>query len=65
MLLLCQQISDVFLLKTAFSTIDRINSKMCRESIKLASEVFARPWKMKQGNKSPNYTTSWDGLVVV
>ena len=47
------------------STIDRINSKMGRESIKLASEGFTRPWKMKQGNKSPNYTTSWDGLVGV
>ena len=47
------------------STIDRINSKMGRESIKLASEGFARPWKMKQGNKSSNYTTSWDGLVNV
>jgi DNA polymerase V len=47
------------------STIDRINSKMGRESIKLASEGFARPWKMKQGNKSANYTTSWDGLLSV
>ncbi len=47
------------------STIDRINAKMGRESIKLASEGFARPWKMKQGNKSPNYTTRWDGLVIV
>jgi hypothetical protein len=34
------------------STIDRINSKMGRESIKLASEGLARPWKMKQGNKA-------------
>ena len=47
------------------STIDRINAKMGRESIKLASEGFARPWKMKQGNKSPNYTTRWDELVGV
>ena len=47
------------------STIDRINSKMERESIKLASEGFARPWKMKQGNKSPNYTTGWDHLKLV
>ena len=47
------------------STIDQIQAKMGRGSIKLASEGFARPWKMKQGNKSPNYTTSWDGLVGV
>jgi DNA polymerase V len=38
---------------------------MGREKIKLASEGFARPWKMKQGNKSPNYTTSWDQIVGV
>jgi DNA polymerase V len=47
------------------STMDSINSKMGRESIKLASEGFGRPWKMKQENKSPNYTTSWDGLVKI
>jgi len=47
------------------STIDRINSKMGRESIKLASEEFAKSWKMKQGNKSPNYTTRWEELVGV
>lgn len=46
------------------SAIDRINAKMGRESIKLASEGFARPWKMKQGNKSPNYTTRWDQILV-
>lgn len=46
------------------SAIDRINAKMGRESIKLASEGFARSWKMKQGNKSPNYTTRWDQILV-
>lgn len=46
------------------SAIDRINAKMGRESIKLASEGFARPWKMKQGNKSPNYTTRWDQILI-
>jgi DNA polymerase V len=45
------------------SAMDAINSKMGRESIKLASEGFKRPWKMKQENKSPNYTTDWSGLV--
>jgi DNA polymerase V len=45
------------------SAMDDINRKMGRESIKLASEGFKRPWKMKQENKSPNYTTDWSGLV--
>ena len=45
---------------TALMTaMDSINRKMGKESIKLASEGFTRPWKMKQGNKSPSYTTKW------
>jgi DNA polymerase V len=45
------------------SAMDDINRKMGREFIKLASEGFKRPWKMKQENKSSNYTTDWSGLV--
>lgn len=46
-------------------TMDSINKKMGKESIKLASEGFKRPWKMKQENKSPSYTTKWDELIKV
>ena len=46
------------------STMDSINRKMGKESIKLASEGFRRPWKMRQENKSPSYTTSWNDLPV-
>jgi DNA polymerase V len=45
-------------------TMDTINKKIGKESIKLASEGFKRPWKMKQENKSPSYTTNWNGLVL-
>ena len=47
------------------SVIDQINARMGRGTIKLASEGFKQPWKMKQGNKSPNYTTNWEELVCV
>jgi len=47
------------------ATIDEINRKMGKDAIKLASEGFRRPWKMKQENKSPSYTTSWEGVPVV
>jgi len=47
------------------ATIDQINRKMGKDAIKLASEGFRRPWKMKQENKSPSYTTSWEGVPVV
>ncbi len=45
------------------ATLDSINKKMGKESIKLASEGFRKPWKMKQENKSPCYTTCWDDVV--
>lgn len=47
------------------ATLDSINRKMGKESIKLASEGFSRPWKMKQDNKSPCYTTCWDANIQV
>jgi DNA polymerase V len=45
------------------STMDSINRRMGKESIKLASEGFKRPWKMRQENKSPSYTTRWDEIA--
>ncbi len=42
--------------------MDSINRKMGRDVIKLASEGFRRPWKMKQEKKSPAYTTRWGDL---
>lgn len=47
------------------NVMDQINARMGRGTIKLASEGFKQPWKMKQGNKSPNYTTNWDELICV
>ena len=47
------------------SVMDQINSRMGRGTLKIASEGFNQPWKMKQGNKSPSYTTNWDELICV
>lgn len=47
------------------AAMDKINRKMGKESIKLASEGFKRPWKMKQGNKSPSYTTKWEDNISI
>ena len=51
--------------ESLMSAIDRIQAKMGRGSIKLASEGVSYTWKMRSGRKSPNYTTSWGGLVEV
>lgn len=45
--------------------MDLINRRMGKETLKVASEGFTRPWKMKQENKSPSYTTRWDELLQV
>ena len=47
------------------ATLDSINKKMGKESIKLASEGFKRPWKMKQDSKSHSYTSKWDEVLKV
>lgn len=45
--------------------MDRINVRMGNGTLKLASEGFRQPWKMKQANRSPSYTTNWDELICV
>ena len=47
------------------STLDRINLKMGKGALKLASDGIGQDWKMKTGNKSPAYTTRWDELPMV
>ena len=47
------------------SAMDSINRKMGKASIKLASEGFKRPWKMRQESKSPSYTTNWAEVPAV
>ena len=47
------------------STIDQIQAKMGRGTIKLASEGMNYSWKMRSSRKSQNYTTSWNGLLSI
>ena len=62
--------SDLFSTKNfedgkLMGVLDSINKKMGRGTMKLASEGFKKPWRMKQGNKSPSYTTQWKGILVI
>ena len=43
--------------------INQINARMERGTIKLTSEGFKQRWKIKQGNKSPSYTTKCEELI--
>ena len=47
------------------TVMDAVNAKMGKSMLRIASQGFDAPWKMKQGNKSPNYTTNWKDLVQV
>jgi DNA polymerase V len=44
-------------------TLDLINQRYGRQTLKVASEGFNAPWKMKQEFLSPEYTTDWDGII--
>lgn len=43
-------------------TLDRINDKYARGTVKLASEGIQRAWSMRRSYKSPNYTGDWKDL---
>lgn len=45
--------------------LDGINQKMGKDTLKLASEGFRKPWRMRQENKSPSYTTRWEELLQI
>ena len=46
-------------------TMDHINRKYQRSTIRLASEGVNRTWSMRRSFKSPNYTGDWNELPVV
>ncbi|MBK9520650.1 MAG: DUF4113 domain-containing protein [Rhodocyclaceae bacterium] len=45
------------------STMDRINQSFGKSAIRLFGEGADQRWKMRTGNKSPNYTTRISDLV--
>ncbi|MEI7432224.1 MAG: DUF4113 domain-containing protein, partial [Betaproteobacteria bacterium] len=51
--------------KRLMQTLDHINSRWGRGTLRLASEGTKGEWQMKRDHLSPAYTTEWDGLPVV
>lgn len=47
------------------ATMDAINGRYGRGSLKLASEGVAKTWQMRRENLSPRYTTEWAGIAKV
>lgn len=46
-------------------TIDHLNQKMGKGTIKLAAEISSQHWQAKQLRLSKKYTTSWNDLLIV
>jgi len=46
-------------------TIDEINSRWGRYTVKLATIGFKHSWTMRQTMRSPRYTTRWDEIKVI
>ena len=49
------------------TAVDRLNSKLGRDTVHLASAGFAqqREWKMRQALPTPHYTTKWSQILSV
>ncbi len=46
-------------------TMDSINQRLGKDMVFLAGAGIEKKWHMKQGNKTPCYTTEWNELAVV
>jgi len=44
--------------------LDQINALMGKKMLIVAAEGITQPWKMRQSNRSPGYTTNWNDLIV-
>ncbi len=47
------------------ATLDAINGRWGRGTLRSAAEGMEKPWQMKRQRLSPRYTTDWEGLPVV
>jgi len=51
--------------QTLLKTLDGINERMGRGTLRTAGEGRTKPWAMRSTHKSRAYTTDWGGLAVV
>ncbi len=49
--------------KRAMQVVDALNLRFAAAPLRFAAEGLRQSWKMKRGNVSPHYTTSWDELL--
>lgn len=51
--------------RVLMETMDKVNKKYSRGTIKLASEGVNKSWAMNRAFKSPNYTGNWHELPII
>ena len=51
--------------KDLMAAMDKINSINGQDIVKVASQGFRQPWKMRQVRISPCYTTRWNDFITV
>jgi DNA polymerase V len=51
--------------KNLMATLDEINAKMGRGTVRSAGEGMRKSWAMRSDNKSKAYTTDWKQLAIV
>lgn len=44
------------------TTLDKLNKKFGRGTVKISTQGFYKEWEMKQERKSPHYTTDWNAI---
>jgi DNA polymerase V len=49
--------------RRAMQVVDDLNQRFGGSSIRFAAEGIRQPWKMKRGNVTQRFTTSWDELL--
>lgn len=50
--------------RVLMATLDEINAKMGRGTVRSAGEGLVKPWAMRSDNKSPAFTTDWEQLAI-
>ncbi|OIO99477.1 MAG: SOS mutagenesis and repair protein UmuC [Bacteroidetes bacterium CG2_30_32_10] len=51
--------------KKVMQVLDKLNSKMGRDKVRIAQQGFSRKWKLRQEKLSPCYTTNINDILIV
>lgn len=49
----------------AMQVVDNLNARFGKSAVQFAGEGITKHWKMKRGNASPRFTTSWDEILKI